>query len=72
MKKWTSLKSEDWDALFSDNNINEKWAIFKEVLDNALSKFVLKRKRKTRQKQLWWTRDIEQVRKLKQKIWNIY
>ena len=62
----------DWDAKFSDNNINIIWAIFKEVMDNAVSKFVQKRKRRTRQKQLWWTRGIEQARKLKQEMWNIY
>ena len=45
-----SLQSVDWDALFSDYNVNKKWAIFKEVLDNAVSKRVPKRKRTTRQK----------------------
>ena len=50
IKKWTSLQSVDWDALFSDFNVNEKWAIFKELLDNAVSKRVPKRKRRTRQK----------------------
>ena len=25
-----SLQSVDWDALFFDNNANEKWAIFKK------------------------------------------
>ena len=57
----------DWEALFSDNNINEKWAIFKEVLDNAVSKFVPNTKRRTRQKQLCWTRCIEQARNMKKK-----
>ena len=66
------LQSVDWDALFSDNNINKKWVIFKEVLDNAVSKFVPKRFWRTRQKPLWWTRGIEQARKLKQKMWIIY
>ena len=42
-----SLQSVDWDALSSDNNVNEKWAIYKEVLDNAVSKCVPKRKRRT-------------------------
>ena len=50
-----SLQCVDWDALFSDNNVNEKLAIFKVVLDNAVSKFVPKRKRRSRQKQVWWT-----------------
>ena len=45
-----SLQSVDWDALFSDYNVNKKRAIFKEVLDNAVSKRVPKRKRTTRQK----------------------
>ena len=44
------LQSVDWDALFSDYNVNKKWAIFKEVLDNAVSKHVPKRKRMTIQK----------------------
>ena len=67
-----SLQWVDWHALFSDNNVNEKWAIFKVVLDNAVSKFVPKRKRRSRQKQLWWTRGNEQAGMLKQKMWNIY
>ena len=50
IRKWTSLQNVDWDALFSDYNVNEKWAIFKELLDNAVSKCVPKRKRRTRQK----------------------
>ena len=45
-----SLQSVHWDALSSDNNVNEKWAIYKEVLDNAVSKCVPKRKRRTRHK----------------------
>ena len=46
-----SLQSVDLDALFSDNNVNKKCAVFKEVLDDAVSKFVPRRKRRTRQKQ---------------------
>ena len=66
------LNSVDWDALFSDNNVKQKLAIFEEMLDNADSMFVPRMIRRTRQKQLWWTRGIEQAWKLKQKIWNIY
>ena len=39
-----SLKCVDWDALLSDNSVSQKWAIFKEVLDNAVTKFVPNRK----------------------------
>ena len=63
-----SLQGVYWDALFSDYNVNEKLAIFKEVLDNEVSKFVPRRKRRIRQKQFWWTRGVEQARKLKQKM----
>ena len=42
-----NLQSEDWDALFLDNNVNETSAIFIEVSDNAVSKFVPRRKRRT-------------------------
>ena len=54
-----SLQSVVWDALSSDNNINKKWAIYKEVLDNAVSTRVPKRKRRTRHTQIWWTRGQE-------------
>ena len=37
-----SLQNDDWDALFSDNNTKEMWDIFKEVLDNTVSKFCSK------------------------------
>ena len=67
-----SLLSVDWDALFYDNNVSEKWAIFKEVLDDAASKLVPRRKRRTGQKQLWWRRGISKTTKLKRKMWNIY
>ena len=40
------LQIVDWDAVFSDNNVNEKWAIFKEVLDSAVSRLVPMRNRK--------------------------
>ena len=43
-----SLHSLDWDVLSSDNNVNEKLAIFKEVLEDAVSKFVPRRKMRTR------------------------
>ena len=46
-----SQQSVDWDALFSHNNANKKGAIFKEVLDDPVSKFVRRWKRRTRQKQ---------------------
>ena len=62
-----SLQSVDCDALFSDYNVNEKWAIFKELLDNAVSTRVPKRKRRTRQKMV----DMRPGRKSK-KIWNNY
>ena len=45
-----SLQNVDWDVLSSDNDVNEKWAIYKEVLDNAVSTRVPKRKRRTRHK----------------------
>ena len=66
------LQSVDWDALFSNNNVYKKLAIYIEVSDDAVSKFAPRMKRGTRQKQLWWTTGIEQARKLKQKKWNIY
>ena len=65
------LQCVDWDALFSDNNVKKKCSIFKEVFDNAVSKFVPNSKRRTRQKQVWWTRGIEQARELKQEMWYI-
>ena len=42
------LQSVNWDALFSDKNVEKKLDILKEVLDNAVSKFVPWRKRRTR------------------------
>ena len=50
-----SQQSVAWDAPLFDNNVSKKWAILKEVLDNAVSKFVPRSKRRTRQKPLWWT-----------------
>ena len=43
-----------------------------EVLNNALSKFVPRGEMSTRQKHIWWKRGIEYVRKVKQKMWNVY
>ena len=45
-----SQRSVDWDPLFSHNNVNEKWAIFREVLDTAVSKLVPRWKRRLDEK----------------------
>ena len=60
------LQSVYWDALFVD----EKLAI-KKVLNNAVFKFVPIMKRRTRQKQIWWTRGPTGL-KIVAKIWNIF
>ena len=44
-----SLQGVELDTLFCDNNINKKWAKFKEVMDNAASKIFPRRNRRTRQ-----------------------
>ena len=43
-----------------------------EVLNNAVFKFVPRRKRRIRKKQIWRTRGIEQARKLRQIFLNIH
>ena len=44
------LASFDWDHLFKDKNVNEKWMELKLVLQKAIEKYVPKSENKCKQK----------------------
>ena len=56
--------------LFSDKGAEETWVIFKELLHEAVVKFVPKKTRKTsKKKPLWWTKKVEKGRRSKYRLW---
>lgn len=68
------LLSADWDTIFTDLNVEQMWQSFKDILNNAISKHIPKKKhcKNNKESPLWMDKTTKLAILAKRKAWKKY
>ena len=64
----------EWLEMFSSKNVDKMWLVFENKLNEVVLKNtpITRRRRRRNNKPLWWSKNIDKVRKRKKRCWYNY
>ena len=66
------LLGVDWEEQMGVRDTLESWDLFEEILNSATEECVPKKRRRTRNKPIWMTKNVMRIIRKKRRLWNSY